>query len=62
MFADYTEVNMTQYIDGPEFAMATKIMDPKYYGERLSRIPKSWITRNKNYDRSQALRPRDKSS
>lgn len=39
-FKDYTEVNMTQYIDGPEFAMATKIMDPMYYGERLSRIPK----------------------
>jgi len=39
-FKDYTEVNMTKYIDGPEFVEATKIIDPVHYSESLSRIPK----------------------
>ena len=39
-FTDYAAVNFTQIIDGPEFASALKIIDPMYYGERLSQVPK----------------------
>jgi PhoPQ-activated pathogenicity-related protein len=39
-FTDYAAVNFTQLIDGPEFASALKIVDPMYYGDRLSNVPK----------------------
>lgn len=39
-FKDYTDLNLTQYVDDPRFAAAMEISDPKNYGERLSRIPK----------------------
>jgi len=39
-FKDYTDVNMTEHTDDPEFADALKIIDPLYYGERLQRLPK----------------------
>ena len=42
-FNDYTEVNMTRYLDGEQFGVATRIMDPKYYGERLARLPKGVV-------------------
>ena len=39
-FDDYTAVNFTTYLDGAQFGVATRIMDPMYYGERLARLPK----------------------
>ncbi len=39
-FSDYTAVNITQDLDSEEFQNAMKIVDPVYYGERLSRLPK----------------------
>ena len=39
-FKDYTDLQLTQYVDDPRFAAAMEISDPKYQGERLSRLPK----------------------
>lgn len=39
-FTDYIEVNLTRYIDDPAMIALTEIVDPKYYGDRLSRLPK----------------------
>ena len=39
-FADYAAVNLTQVLDGPEFKTALEIIDPIYYGDRLSQVPK----------------------
>jgi len=39
-FKDYTDVNLTQHMDDPRMIDAMSVVDPKYYTERLSRIPK----------------------
>ena len=39
-FSDYTAVNITQDLDTEMFQNAMKIVDPVYYGESLSRLPK----------------------
>jgi PhoPQ-activated pathogenicity-related protein len=39
-FTDYTAINFTQFLDGPEFSSALEIIDPIHYGERLAQIPK----------------------
>ena len=40
-FKDYTDVNMTSHIDDDVFVNgALKVIDPKYYYDRLAKIPK----------------------
>lgn len=39
-FKDYTDLNLTQYVDDPRFTMAMDLVDPRNYGTRLSRLPK----------------------
>jgi hypothetical protein len=39
-FKDYTEVNLTQYVDSDQFLELTKIVDPIHYVDRLAKLPK----------------------
>lgn len=39
-FSDYMAVNLTRHVDDVQFLDALKVIDPKYYYDRLERIPK----------------------
>ena len=42
-FKDYTDVNLTHYLDTPEFSHLQQLCDPTYFWDRLSRLPKLTI-------------------
>ena len=37
---DYTGVNLTGHLDTPEFKKCEQLIDPKFYYDRLARLPK----------------------
>ena len=39
-FSDYTDINLTEKIDSPEWEEMTKVIDPVHYFDRLKDLPK----------------------